>query len=101
MFSNDPKDWSVKRITADQIISKKPCHVKWIIVESKNNKKGDAILYDGQSTGAELKVKFMVATGIYYMCQLDIPIYLATGCYINVGDDSEAVVICWQEESIK
>jgi hypothetical protein len=98
MISNDPKDWTLKAMTADALLSKVPVFVKGVCMQASSSGNATVAIYNGVDTSGE---KLMaVHSQQYGQCgkEYEIPVYFNRGLYIDIGNNVALFTIQYQEE---
>lgn len=92
----DSKEYSWRRITADQLLSNRACELCYVAVEPSADASTVAI-YDGEdTTGDEIHTLIREETD-QIVFNPPVPVFCRHGLYIDIGSNVTAVFVQWRE----
>lgn len=82
-----------RRITADSLVSPKPCFVFSVSLVADAVGAATAVIRDGHNTGAEAVIDLAALTSSVDDRNYDPPFYFEKGLYVDVGSNVTSLLI--------
>lgn len=95
------KQADFKRVSADTLITKKPCYVFWAKLLSNSSGIGSAYLRDGHNTGGEILIELGAPTSDRDVNSYPWPVYFKQGLFIDVVSNVTSVQVLYMIEPKK
>jgi hypothetical protein len=93
----ESKEYSWAWVTADRLLSHGPCDLVYAQAVSDGGEIKDTWLYDGENTSGDKIINLQKGTGGNITLSPKVPVYCRRGLYVDVGDNTEGVLVQWRE----
>lgn len=90
------KKIAADRVTADSVLSRKACFVHGVHLTGSSGGASTATVYNGESTGDDVKIDLSCATSGRDNKRFAPPLYFDKGLYVDVGSNVTSVLVQWQ-----
>lgn len=94
----EAKKWITASMKASELISTHPCLIKHICLTGDATGNPIALLYDGESTNAPLKLALACLSKTHFGDNFPVAVYFSRGIYVNLTTNTELFTIQYQEE---
>lgn len=84
-------------VTADRLLSTGPCELVYAQAVSDGGEIKDTWLYDGANTRGEKIINLQRGTSGNITLSPKVPIYCRRGLYVDIGNNTEGVLVQWRE----
>jgi len=85
------------RLTTDQVVSKVACNLGAVVVTPNgDSKKGNIVLYDGESTSDLPIITIRTGTGVTKTVRFTPPLLCRRGLYVDLGSHVDECLVQWE-----
>lgn len=87
------KDIRTERVTVDRCVAHGPCFIYHLAVAADTNGAATAVIYNGISEKADIKIDMTTITSYYAQHDFWPPMYFDRGIYVDVGSNVTSVIV--------
>lgn len=93
----DSKEYSWAWVTVDRLLSTGPCELVYAHAVSDGGEIQDTWLYDGANTNGDKIINLQKGVTGNIILNPKVPVYCYHGLYVDVGSNTEGVLVMWRE----
>lgn len=93
----ESKEFSWAWVTADMLLSHRPCELAYAQAVSDGGEIKDTWLYNGENTNGEKIINLQSGHHGNGILSPEVPIYCYRGLYVDIGSSTEGVLVQWRE----